>query len=426
MRTPLRVVIAIGLITTLFLVKFHLDSILQWQTDGITSDRYVLNGDSYIELVSQTATPASQTQTRRKWIPTARPTPRPLIANPEPKRIPVDVPGAEWAGELFFGSRGAPKFYDFDSIFDDAQIIAPAEHNDAVAPSSTAPPRPKVTPKSDRVIVLGKMSYENTDWLEDELPEWQHAVYLVDDPEADLQVEQNKGKESSAYLQYILDNYDKLPEYMVFLHAHRHSGHVEFWEQDNVLTVQRLQLDYLRQVGYLNLRCDWNPGCPDEVQPFRQMAGRTTELAFAGAWIRIFNNTDVPEMVATPCCAQFAVTREQVLQRPRSAYESYHDWLMTTELDDETSGRVFEYIWHIIFGQDPVFCPAKAQCYKNVYAMDYVEPADDFFDDDFWGNWDDETPVDEPPVYEPPVHATPAKGMLVKETPVHATPVNET
>lgn len=58
--------------------------------------------------------------------------------------------------------------------------------------------------------------------------------------------------------------------------------------------------------------------------------------------------------------------------------------------------------------------------------MDYVEPADDFFDDDFWGNWDDETPVDEPPVYEPPVHATPAKGMLVKETPVHATPVNET
>ncbi|KAJ5873124.1 hypothetical protein N7455_003667 [Penicillium solitum] len=419
MRTPLRAVIAIGLIITLFLVKFHLDSILQWQTDGITSDVYVLDGDSYIELVSHTATPASQTQTRRKWIPTARPTSRLVIANPEPKRIPVDVPGAEWAGELFFGSRGAPNFYDLESVLDNAQIIAPAEHNDAAAPSSTAPSRPKVTPKSDRVIILGKMSYENTNWLEDELPEWQHAVYLVDDPEASLQVEQNKGKESNIYLQYILDNYDKLPEYMVFLHAHQYSGHVEFWEQDNVLTVQRLQLDYLRQVGYLNLRCDWNPGCPDEVQPFRQMAGRTTELAFAGAWIRIFNNTDVPEMVATPCCAQFAVTREQVLQRPRSAYESYHDWLMTTELDDETSGRVFEYIWHIIFGQDPVFCPAKAQCYKDVYAMDYVEPADDFFDDDFWGNWDDWD--DETPVDEPPVHATPAKGTPVKETPVNET-----
>lgn len=141
---------------------------------------------------------------------------------------------------------------------------------------------------------------------------------------------------------------------MVFLHAHRSSYHVEFAEQDNVLTVQRLQLDYVRQAGYTNLRCDWSPGCPDEVQPFRQLAGRTTEIAFAGAWIRIFNNTNVPEIVGAPCCAQFAVSKKQVLARPLSDYQHYHNWLMETELDDETSGRVFEYLWHIIFGQDPV------------------------------------------------------------------------
>jgi hypothetical protein len=164
----------------------------------------------------------------------------------------------------------------------------------------------------------------------------------------------NKGKESNIYLQYIIDHYHKLPEYMVFLHAHRWATHVEFWEQDNALTVQRLQLDYLKQVGYVNLRCGWGPGCPDEVQPFRQLEGRTTEIAFAGAWIRIFNNTDIPEVVATPCCAQFAVTRAQVHTRPLSDYQSFHRWLMETELDDETSGRVFEYLWHIIFGQDPV------------------------------------------------------------------------
>ncbi|OQE35443.1 hypothetical protein PENCOP_c013G01829 [Penicillium coprophilum] len=406
MRTPLRAAIAIALIVTVFLVKFHLDSILQW-SDRKTPNIYALDGDTYIELVSApTTTSASRTQTRRKWTPTARPTRHVVANNLEPKRIPVDVPGAEWAGELWFRSELPPSFYDSESLLKNPEILAPVEHDDAMEPSSTAPVRPKVTPKSDRVIVLGKMSYENTDWLEDQLPEWQHAVYLVDDPEADLPVEQNKGKESSAYLQYILDNYDKLPEYMVFLHAHQYSGHVEFWEQDNVLTVRRLQLDYLRQVGYLNLRCDWSPGCPDEVQPFRQTAGRTTELAFAGAWIRIFNNTNVPEIVATPCCAQFAVTKEQVLQRPRSAYESYHYWLMTTELDDETSGRVFEYIWHIIFGQDPVFCPAKVQCYKDVYDMDYKEPDEDFFGDDFWGDWNDETPAHETPVHAPPAHET--------------------
>lgn len=110
----------------------------------------------------------------------------------------------------------------------------------------------------------------------------------------------------------------------------------------------------MKKNGYANLRCNWEPGCPEEVQPFRQLAGRTTEIAFAGAWMRIFNNTDVPEIVAVPCCAQFAVTREQILARPLSQYLAFHRWLLETELDDDTSGRVFEYLWHIIFGQDPV------------------------------------------------------------------------
>lgn len=183
---------------------------------------------------------------------------------------------------------------------------------------------------------------------------WQHAVYIVDDSEAELHVQANKGKESNIYLQYILDHYYSLPDYIVFLHAHRISPHVEFYEQDNVLTVRRLQLDYLRKAGYVNLRCQWGPGCPDELQPYRQLDGHTAEIAFTGAWVQMFNNTDVPAVVATPCCAQFAVTRQQVLARPLSDYETYHRWLMETELDDETSGRVFEYLWHVIFGQDPV------------------------------------------------------------------------
>lgn len=141
---------------------------------------------------------------------------------------------------------------------------------------------------------------------------------------------------------------------MVFLHAHRYSEHIDFPKQDNALNIQILQLNYLKKTGYLNLRCDWSPGCPAGIQPFRQMAGHTAELAFAGAWIGIFNNTDIPKTVATPYGSQFAVTREQVLKRPRRDYQSYQDWYMTTELDDKTRNSVFGYLWHIIFGQDPV------------------------------------------------------------------------
>jgi hypothetical protein len=35
-------------------------------------------------------------------------------------------------------------------------------------------------------------------------------------------------------------------------------------------------------------------------------------------------------------------------------YLRMHKWLMNTKLDDQTSGRVFEYLWHIIFGQESV------------------------------------------------------------------------
>lgn len=181
---------------------------------------------------------------------------------------------------------------------------------------------------------------------------WQHAVYRVEAPEGEFQISQNKGKESNVYLQYITDHYDNLPQYMVFMHSHRTGWHVEF--EDNALTVQRLQLSFLSKTGFVNLRCNWGPGCPDEIHPLRQLGGRYQDLAFAEAWMQIFNNTEIPEVVAAPCCAQFAVTREQVLARPLSDYQSYHKWLLETELHDEISGRIFEYMWHIIFGRDPV------------------------------------------------------------------------
>ncbi|KAJ5272299.1 hypothetical protein N7478_007424 [Penicillium angulare] len=399
MVVTFRVVVAITLVFALFLVKNHLSSIDdQWQSQsGRSAGRSaqitwrdagarieLVSGDDHISSspipsVHATPTPSSTPTGSSYEEPTGKPVAVPRF---EPQQIPVEVPGE------------VEDDYDFwlDDYLDELDNdLGRYGHNQMPDPR---PPPPQVPKLEDRIIVLGRMSWEDSDWLDYELPEWPSAVYVVDDPDAELTVEENKGKESNIYLQYIRDNYDDLPEYMVFLHAHRTSSHVEFDEQDNVLTVQRLQLDYVKQMGYANLRCDWGPGCPDEVYPFRQMAERTTEIAFAGAWIGIFNNTDIPEVVGTPCCAQFAVTREQVHARPLSDYEHYHTWLMETELDDETSGRVFEYLWHIIFGQDPVSCPAKAQCYWDVYGMEYVEPpVPDWISDNPFlsmGNYDDE------------------------------------
>ena len=194
---------------------------------------------------------------------------------------------------------------------------------------------------------------------------WQHAIYTVDNPEDPLSLPQNKGREANVYLQYIISNYDFLPSIIVFLHPHRdgypRAWHTEFHDHSNVRTIRILQTDFIRKNGYANLRCTHTPGCPAEIQPFRADPGRAPELALPEVW-RVFfgdgsgNGTAVPlpEVIATPCCSQFAVSREQVWARPLSDYQRFHRWVLETDLDDDTSGRVMEYMWHIIFGRDPV------------------------------------------------------------------------
>ena len=120
--------------------------------------------------------------------------------------------------------------------------------------------------------------------------------------------------------------------------------------------LQSLQLESVQRKGYVNLRCNGNVGCPDEIQPFRdpREEHRTAEHAIADAWGELFGNASMPETIATPCCAQFVVSRNQVLKRPLADYQRYLDWLISTPLDDATSGRVFEYLWHVIFGQEAV------------------------------------------------------------------------
>ncbi|QSS65869.1 hypothetical protein I7I51_06720 [Histoplasma capsulatum] len=45
----------------------------------------------------------------------------------------------------------------------------------------------------------------------------------------------------------------------------------------------------------------------------------------------------------------------------------FRDWVTATEKNDASSGHVMEYMWHIIFVMDAVFCPDEHLCYCAVY-----------------------------------------------------------
>ena len=172
-----------------------------------------------------------------------------------------------------------------------------------------------------------------------------------------------------AYLSYVIDNYANLPSTLAFLHSHR-SGFLSAWHtdtplHDNVEALRSLQIPFVQKNGYVNLRCNWNPGC---LEAHRHNAHVTPEVwndVFAGTSTETKKKKEegqedtgsegmAPKLVGAACCAQFAVSRDQVLARPLSDYERFREWIVDTEKSDAKSGRVLEFLWHVIFGKDAV------------------------------------------------------------------------
>jgi hypothetical protein len=82
---------------------------------------------------------------------------------------------------------------------------------------------------------------------------------------------------------------------------------------------------------------------------------------------KLFSDTTIPDKIASPCCAEFAVSSEQVRMRTVEEYVRYWEWLNKTTMDDDTGGLVFEYIWHIIFGKEAQYCLELEPCKCDRY-----------------------------------------------------------
>ncbi|KAI5292359.1 hypothetical protein KEM52_006422 [Ascosphaera acerosa] len=225
-----------------------------------------------------------------------------------------------------------------------------------------------------KTMVIASMRHENTSWYREVFPDWEHRIYVVDDPTAALTVPRNKGREGNVYLthSYIIDNYDRLPQYMLFLHAQRYQWHNDDPNYDGIPPLARLRLAHLDAQGFINLRCVHTLGCPVEIRPETDVAAADNVHAgayFADGFRALFPGEPVPRQIGSPCCAQFGVTRAQVRRRPRADYARYRAWLLNSTLDDALSGRIMEYSWHMIFGKPPVHCPPAKQCYCRQFGL---------------------------------------------------------
>jgi hypothetical protein len=62
---------------------------------------------------------------------------------------------------------------------------------------------------------------------------------------------------------------------------------------------------------------------------------------------------DFPDRVFHDCCAQFVVSRTAIRRIPKQSYEHWLKLLLQTPVDNILSVQ-FEYLWHIIFGEDTI------------------------------------------------------------------------
>lgn len=192
---------------------------------------------------------------------------------------------------------------------------------------------------------------------------WNVYAYDVDNPrnpnETRLRIPANKGHEAMVYLTFIVDNYDHLAWMTVFTH-----GHFLSWHQAAPLPtlINTLNRSALAARGYVSLRCDWYPSCPAEIRPLHRdttvwgpgLYREQAEGAIAGNWKQLFPGERLPATLASPCCAQFAVTRTAVQRRPRADYWRMREWLLDSLATDEVSGRVLEKLWAYIFTGEAV------------------------------------------------------------------------
>jgi hypothetical protein len=143
---------------------------------------------------------------------------------------------------------------------------------------------------------------------------------------------------------------------------------------DWVPLLQNIRVSYLIHEKYTNLRCAWAVGCPTQIDFHNKpLEADSTANHYREAFEEMFPNEILPSKIAAACCAQFALTRDKIHERPIEDYKRYRDWLLDTSLSDDTSGRIFEYSWHIIFGKPPEHCPNAKACYCNIYGLCALE-----------------------------------------------------
>lgn len=278
------------------------------------------------------------------------------------------VPQVVGLGELVAEPTTAPTALSYEFGQTGSPNLGGWDPTPTFLPGRPKPPGSNYT----RTLVVSRVAGDDVSWIYGGLPDIEKKVYVADNSSAALHPPKNKGHEVMIYLTYIIDHYDDLPDVSIFMHAHRWSWHNnDLQHHDAAEMVSMLSSERVQRVGYMNLRCHWFPGCPNWMHPgvVQEKSSRKEETLLAECWSELFPRAPIPHVLATACCAQFAISRDRIRSIPLSTFNHYRNWLLRTELNDFMSGRVWEYLWQYVFTGQSSLCPSQHACYCDGYGI---------------------------------------------------------
>ena len=155
----------------------------------------------------------------------------------------------------------------------------------------------------------------------------------------------NYGAEALSYIEYICDNYENLPEKIVFIHGHEHSYHQQYNIFDSI--------EKYKNYDYKNIN-------GDEIFSFHHLSkshpwfpkGELNYSLFDLFWSDLmYKFGEPPEKLFFQPCAQFIVDKNLILSNTIDFYIDIKKYILEKKLG-KIIAVFLEFVWHIIFNKN--------------------------------------------------------------------------
>lgn len=201
----------------------------------------------------------------------------------------------------------------------------------------------------EHLVVVTSHYREDIEWLKKSGVQLVVCSKVEDSKECPRQA--NRGREATSYLQYIITNYDNLPDHVAFVHGHENAWHQGF----KITLLEVIKCAKIEEYGFISLN---NKYIDDRIMSNNRM------IFLKSIWDDLFKpylKREAPNYIYQDCCAQFIVSKERLRSIPKEAYEKWYEYIMKDEIYDDGGYElaiIFEFIWPIIFG-DPDVLPLE-------------------------------------------------------------------